>query len=60
MALTLKQISRNANAARKDVIKTVKSGAKLAAKAASKVKRPSPSAPIMTLGEVSNCLGIRD
>ena len=39
MALTLKQISRNANAARKDVIKTVKSGAKLAAKAASKVKR---------------------
>ncbi|MET0599039.1 MAG: hypothetical protein ABWZ57_14375 [Mesorhizobium sp.] len=39
MALTLKQISRNANAARKDVVKTVKSGAKLAAKAASKVKR---------------------
>ena len=39
MVLTLKQISRNANAARKDIVKTVKNGSKLAAKAASKVKR---------------------
>ena len=60
MALTLKQISRNANAARKDIVKTVKAAQSSLQKQRARSSGPSPSAPIMTLGEVSNCLGIRD